>query len=86
MSKCVKLIGLVTVMASALSARAQEGEWQYKLTPYLWAMGIDGDIGVRNATIPVDVKFSDAVKDMDVGGMLAMEANNGTWGVLLDGS
>lgn len=82
----IKLIGLVTGLASAFSAHAQENDWQYKLTPYLWAMGMDGDIGVRNATIPVDVKFTDAVEDLDVGGMLAMEAHNGTCGVLLDGS
>ena len=81
-----KLIGMITVWASVLSAHAQSGDWQYKLTPYLWTMGMDGDIGVRNATIPVDVKFTDAVKDLDLGGMVAMEAHNGTWGVLVDGS
>lgn len=81
-----KLMGVITVLVSVLSAHAQENAWQYKLTPYLWAMGMDGDIGVRNATIPVDVKFTDAIQDLDLGGMMAMEAHNGTWGVLVDGS
>jgi hypothetical protein len=86
MKKCMKMLGMIMVMASSISAQAQDGSWQYKLTPYLWAMGMDGDIAIGNVTAPVDVKFTDAIKDLDVGGMLAMEAHNGTWGVLADGS
>jgi opacity protein-like surface antigen len=86
MKKCMKVLGMIMVLVSSISAQAQDGSWSCKLTPYLWTMGIDGDIGVRNAMIPVDVKFTDAVKDLDVGGMLAMEARNGDWGILLDGS
>ncbi len=34
----------------------------------------------------MDVKFTDAVKDLDLGGMLSTEARNGAWGLLADGT
>jgi len=80
------MIGMLIAMTAVFSTRAENGSWQYKLTPYLWAMGLDGDIGARGVTAPIDLKFEDAVKDLEFGGMLAMEAFNGTWGVLVDGS
>jgi opacity protein-like surface antigen len=66
--------------------QAMEENWQFSLTPYLWAMGQDGEVGLNGLTIPVDVDFSDAVKDLEVGGMLNLGAHNGVWGVLLDAS
>lgn len=78
------MMAVVVVMSSAVSTRAQEGAWQFSVTPYIWCMGLDGDVGVGRVTAPVDVEFADAVKDLKLGGMLAVEANNGTWGVLAD--
>jgi hypothetical protein len=77
---------LVAAFAMAVPARAPAAEWQWKVTPYLWAMGIDGDIGARGVTAPIDVKFTDAVENLDFGGMLFAEANNGDWGILFDGA
>lgn len=82
----MKLFGLMTVWATTLSVHAQEGDWSFKLTPYIWAAGMDGDVGVGNVSVPVDVKFTDAIKDLDLAGMLALEARNGNWGVLTDGT
>ncbi len=83
------LTGMLLAMAVGLAATShaeEEGGWNYKITPYLWAMGVDGDIGVGNVTVPVDVDFADAIKDLEIGGMLAVEANKDKWSVLLDGT
>ena len=77
------MVALAVLATAGLAQAAQEG-WQFKITPYLWAMGVDGDIGVGAASVPVDVKFTDAVKDLDLGGMLSTEARNGAWGILAD--
>lgn len=80
------VVVIAAVLVSSLSAHAQDAAWQFKLTPYVWAMGLDGDVGTHGVTAPVDVKFTDAVKDLDLAGMLSGEANNGTWGILVDGA
>jgi predicted porin len=84
-NKITAVVALV-LLATAGFARAAEDGWQFKLTPYLWAMGVDGDVGVGPVSVPVDVKFSDAVQDLDLGGMLSAEATHGPWGILFDGS
>lgn len=76
------LVGVLAITPQL--SRAQEGAWQYGLTPYLWAMGLDGDVGAHGVTAPVDVKFLDALKDLDLAGMLAGEASNGKCSLLMD--
>ncbi len=78
------LFAAIAMVLALASARAADGEWQFKLTPYAWAMGLDGDIGAAGKTVPVDVKFTDALKDLKLAGMVAAEANNGTWGIVAD--
>ncbi len=84
MKKIMRLV-MVCAVAFAVSAGAQESAWQFKITPYAWALGLDGDVGAHGMKVPVDVKFTDVVDELDIGGMLSLEANNGTWGVLADG-
>lgn len=83
-----RIIGpaIVAMVLWAAPARAEGEGWQFKVTPYLWALGMSGDVGVGPVSVPVDVKFSDAVKDLDFGGMLSAEARNGRWGILVDGT
>ena len=88
MNRLMKLAAVAMVLCAAMAGNtwaAEEG-WQFNLTPYLWALGMDGDVGLGPVSVPVDVKFSDAVKDLDFGGMLAAEARNGRWGILVDGT
>jgi len=49
-------------------AVAMDGAWHFTITPYMWFSGISGDISVANlAEIPVEVRFSDMIEDVDVG-------------------
>lgn len=80
------LMAVFVLLATAGMAWTAEEGWSFKITPYLWAMGIDGDIGIGPVSVPVDVKFTDAVEDLDLGGMLSAEARNGAWGILVDGA
>ncbi len=41
------MLALLATAVMAVPARAATAEgWQFKVTPYLWAMGVDGDIGI----------------------------------------
>jgi hypothetical protein len=83
MKRKIGLAMLALAMLVAPAWAAEEG-WSFKITPYLWTMGVDGDVGVGPATASVDVDFLDAVKDLEFGGMLSAEADYGPWSILGD--
>lgn len=61
------------------------GEWRFTIAPYVWAAGIDGDVGLfGREPVSIDVPFSDVLENLDVAAMGVAEAHNGTWGVLVD--
>lgn len=84
MKNRIRMMVALAVLAMAGLAQAAEEGWSFKVTPYLWALGVDGDIGVGAATAEVDVDFVDAVKDLQFGGMLSAEADYGRWAILGD--
>jgi hypothetical protein len=72
---------------SSTVAPAADGEpWRVELTAYLWALGLSGDVGVRNQTATVNATFVDVVKESD--SVLAfagrLEAGHGRWGGFID--
>lgn len=75
----------IIMLGLAGAARAGEDVWTFKVTPYLWGAGINGDIGTPTLALPVDVTFLDALKDLDFTFCTAVEANLGPWSFLLDG-
>jgi hypothetical protein len=83
MKKKIGLAMLAMAMLTVPGWAAEEG-WSFKLTPYLWTLGVDGDVGIGPVSAPVDVKFTDAVKDLEFGGMLSAEADYGPWSILGD--
>ncbi|MGO4999539.1 hypothetical protein [Oceanisphaera sp. W20_SRM_FM3] len=72
-------LGLLSCGLS-LASLADEGEhWQFEVTPYLFAAGLDGTVGVRGVTSELDVPFSDLVDDLDMGFMGLVTARKGPW-------
>jgi hypothetical protein len=66
-------------------APAPEREWTITVAPYLWAAGINGDVGLfGREPVHVDESFSDIFKDLKFGGMAVVELHNGTWGLFGD--
>ncbi|WP_296583197.1 hypothetical protein [Xanthobacter sp.] len=59
--------------------------WQYQATLYLWATGIDGDIGVRRLpTIPVDITFGDVMQNFQGAVMGNFVAKKDNWTLFAD--
>lgn len=83
-TSCFLLLS-IALLASP-GASAADGDWQYRLTPYLWATGIDGKLAHEGLaqTFRPSASFSDVLDHLDAAGMIAFEANRGSIGVFMD--
>jgi hypothetical protein len=59
--------------------------WSFIIEPYLWALGVDGTVGVRGFDTHVDYNPLTVVKHLDWGIMAKGEVRKGKWGLLGDG-
>jgi hypothetical protein len=65
---------------------AAEGDaWQYEVTPYFLAAGLEGKAGIRGVTADVDASFSDILDHFDSGFMGIFSARKGPWSYILEG-
>lgn len=54
------VICLVAILVPSAACSQEESDWEFNLAPlYLWAIAIDGDMGVRGRTSSVSVDFGD---------------------------
>lgn len=60
------------------------GQWNFSITPYMWAVSLDSKVTVGDYTASSSMSFSDIMKDLQVGGLLHMEARNGRFGFFVD--
>ena len=65
----------------ALNAHA---EWEYEVTPYLWAVAQNGETGNSTSQAEFDASFSDILSNLDMALLLAFNAEQERWGVKLD--
>jgi opacity protein-like surface antigen len=71
--------------AAGQAAAQTSGGWEFEVTPYLWAAGIDGDVQLgRLPKTNVDQSFSDILDQLDIGVMGTFEARKDRWGFLFD--
>ena len=70
-TKIMTAIAAGLVLASGLAAAAAEPQgWQFELTPYLWAAGLEGDLTVNGHEAEFEKEFSDLFDMLDIGGSL----------------
>ncbi len=76
--------------AFSLTSPAAAQSWEFKITPYAWLSGIDGDIGA--GPIPgvppqsVDLSFGDVWDVLDYAAMLYATARYDRWVLIFDGT
>jgi hypothetical protein len=58
---------------------AEADTWQFEVTPYLLAAGLDGTVGVAGYKADVDASFGDILDNLDGGFMGIFEAQKGPW-------
>lgn len=61
------------------SATADQAGWNFEVTPYFFAAGLDGTAGVKGLQADVDASFSDIWDNLDLGLMGLFTAERGPW-------
>jgi len=72
-------IFLLVFVCMVQSAQAQDfsSEPDWKVSAYLWAMALDGEIGIGPISADVDLAFSDLVQALNYGGAVVIRRD---WG------
>ncbi len=79
------LVLVVVCWGIPASARAQSEDWETLVAPYVLFGSLTGDAAVGpTGPVPVDLGFSDLVKNLELGVMVHAEAWKGAWGVMAD--
>ena len=75
------VIGLVCPMAYGEGPnKTDSDEWRFSITPYLWAVGLNGDMTVKGVDSDVDVSFGDILTNLDIALEAHFEVWRGNWG------
>ncbi len=67
-----------------VSLDAPSDEWHFSIIPYLWMMGLNGEVGVRGQTVDMDVSFSDIIQNLDFALEVHAEAWRDRFGFFID--
>lgn len=77
METVCKVIAVAGILLIAASAATAQDEWNFEVTPYFWAAGLEGDVEVGGRKVDVDVDFDDAFDAIDAAGGLMTVAQRG---------
>ena len=78
----LKIVATFAALTATSSALAQE--WDWKIAPYLWASGIEGDVALGGLARDVDVEFADLADVLAGAALVHVEGGNGQDGVFGD--
>jgi hypothetical protein len=89
----VLVAALAATLATTAPAVAQQTEsdtppadrWTISVAPYLWAASMDGNATVGGIKADVDLPFSDILKDLSGGLMMAVDVDKGRFGIGFNG-
>ena len=87
-TRLLKLALLLLVVSPGI-AGAQSGatapdDWEFALTPFLWAPGMDGTVGLAGKEADFEASAKDLVKSLDFGIMGNFEARRNRWSLGAD--
>jgi len=76
---------LPIVFLSSPAHAEEDTGWKHEAVVYLYGTGIDGDVGIRNISVPVDVGFDDILDNLKFGAMGYYEARkDDQWSLMID--
>jgi opacity protein-like surface antigen len=76
---------LTAACAIPVFAESRPEGWNFEVTPYLFAAGLDGSGALRGVTADIDMSFSDIWDRLDQGFMALADVRKGRWMVGFDG-
>jgi len=81
--KILSLVVIASIWPTAVTA-AESNSWEFRLTPYLWMLGLDGTTAALGEDVAVDAGFSDIVDVLNVALSANMELSKGNFYVVFD--
>ena len=67
------------------TATAQESDgWKFRITPYLWMLGLDGTTAALGNDVEVDLSFGDILDVLNIALSANMELSKGKYFVVFD--
>ena len=67
------------------TATAQENDgWKFRISPYLWMLGLDGTTAALGSDVEVDASFGDILDKLNIALSANMELSNGKFFVVFD--
>ena len=82
--KSLQLVGVILTLISTSTWAQESDDWDWKIAPYLWTVGVDGEIAIGEITQDIDVSFSDILSDFELGGSLFAEVGKNNHAVHID--
>lgn len=77
--------GQTTAPGADKSVKASsDGKWNFTIAPYMWAVSMDGKVTVGDYSTSSSMSFSDIMKNLQVGGLMHMEARKDRLGFFVD--
>lgn len=76
---------LVFTVGATARADTNAEKWKFTITPYLWAIALNGDVALGQRTADLDVGASDLIDNLNFALMGEGEATKGRWTLYLDG-
>jgi hypothetical protein len=88
-ARCATISAVCALFLFAQAAWGESGKdgnsWKFEVTPYLFASGLDGTVGLRGVEADVDISFGDVFDRLDKALMLYASAQRGDWVFGFDG-
>lgn len=75
---------IIACVLSLLSTTAYADPWKIEIAPYLWAMNMNGTVGVGSRSAHIKESFSDIMKQFQGGGMLFLDAKKDRFGLFFN--
>jgi hypothetical protein len=69
---------------STASQAQSNDDWQFQVTPYLWATAIDGNTGTSAVQSDIDISAGDVIENLDMAFLVNLKAQKDHWGMTLD--
>ncbi|MBW2432646.1 MAG: hypothetical protein JRF36_03515 [Deltaproteobacteria bacterium] len=63
---------------------AENSDWEFKMSPYMWFISASGDVTVRGQESDLDLSFSDIWDELNIAAMLVFEGRKNRWGFVGD--
>ena len=75
---------ILACVLSLLSTTAYADPWKIEIAPYVWAINMNGTVGVGSRSAHINESFSDIMKQFKGGGMLFIDAKKDRFGLFVN--